>query len=179
MKDEIMWEYSTNRLLIRSLEPADLPFYHHVFGDPAVMALYTTGEPKDKEWVEQRFTTWRTRWKEGNPFSAMVVLLRDTGIRIGHIVIGKDGFGGSEMAYVVDQEYQGRGYGKEMIRAVLDQHVNRLQDYDAIDFIRASTDERNIASQTVLLRNGFIKEDLDDQRYQNRNTLFYKYVIPK
>jgi [ribosomal protein S5]-alanine N-acetyltransferase len=72
---------------------------------------------------------------------------------IGHYRIKPEHFR-CEIGYMLLPEYQNKGYISEAIKIVLDYGFNTMQMHS----IEAIIDPRNLASEKVLLKNGFVKE---------------------
>src|ERR1700722_8586306 len=113
----------TDRLHLRSIEPTEDYYdaYFSLFGDPAVMEKYATGQTKTKEEIQSRIdNSWVKRWRENDPYSALAIFTRDTGEFIGHIVLGHgDDPGQSEIAFLLLKRYWDHGYGTEAVMAVV------------------------------------------------------------
>lgn len=117
----------TKRLVVRSILPQDLPAYCALFSNPVVMAKFGDGQVKTAEATTKRFeTSWRKRWLNSDPFSAMAVTLITPNADplnypiIGHVVMGYgDNPGQSELAFALLPEYWNQGYGTEAVTAVV------------------------------------------------------------
>jgi RimJ/RimL family protein N-acetyltransferase len=132
--DEVQWtqnescgltiQIQTNRLLIRTIEPEDLPYFCALYGNPTVMASFATGATRSVQQVSERFNnSWMVRWKNCDPYSAMAVLLNKPDSQpefIGTVVMGHgDHEGQSELAFLFFPEYWFQGYGKEAVTAAV------------------------------------------------------------
>jgi RimJ/RimL family protein N-acetyltransferase len=133
--DEIQWAQSehstalhiqvkTERLMVRSIESADLPHFCALYANPTVMASFAAGLPRTFEATTDRFNlSWSVRWQTGDPFSAMSVFINEADAEpkfIGAVVMGHgDMAGESELAFLFFPEYWNQGYGKEAVTAVV------------------------------------------------------------
>ena len=131
----------TERLVLRPVEPADLPKYQALFASKVAMQKYVGG-PRDPAATATRFNGWVERWKI-HPFSALAIFLKQTDKVaqqfVGHVVLGHGDFEGdpnhgwSEAAIIIDPKYWNaayaasnegvgaaglKGIGKEAVEAV-------------------------------------------------------------
>ncbi len=60
----------------------------------------------------------------------------------------------AEVGYMIEKEYQGKGYGKEAVKAIIEYAFKEMN----IHSIEADIDKDNIASERLLLSIGFVKE---------------------
>jgi len=117
-------QIQTKRLLIRTIEPADLPYFCALYGNPVVMAAFAKGTTRSAQQMTERFNnSWMVRWRNGDPYSAMAVMLCKPDSEpafIGTVVMGHgDLEGQSELAFLLFPEYWEQGYGKEAVTAVV------------------------------------------------------------
>jgi len=121
---ELNIQIHTERLLIRTIEPVDLPKFCALYGNPTVMAAFATGATRSAAQMTERFNnSWMVRWQNGDPYSAMAVLLCKSDSEpafIGTVVMGHGNYEGqSELAFLFFPEYWEQGYGKEAVTAVV------------------------------------------------------------
>lgn len=85
----------------------------------------------------------------------MNIIRNDLGEMVGRInlfPIKKDHFNTAfELGYRIAEKHQGKGYASEAVKQLLQLAFN---DYD-VDYIEALTSPKNVASQIILLKNGF------------------------
>lgn len=83
----------------------------------------------------------------------------------------------TELGYMILSEYWGKGYVSEAVKTLLDFAFNKLNFHS----IEAVIDSRQIASEKVLLKNGFRKEAhfIEDFFYNNEFTDTVKYGLLK
>lgn len=65
----------------------------------------------------------------------------------------------AEISYIFDSDYTGNGYCSEVIAKLVEIAFNVIK----LDKLYAFCKEDNIASQKVLLRNGFVKKDREKE----------------
>lgn len=87
--------------------------------------------------------------------AAWEIALHD-GTRVGDLCFkgAPDENGAVEIGYGIDTPMQGNGYASEMVAAMI--HWALVQS--DVKMVIAETDEKNIASQKVLLKNGFVED---------------------
>lgn len=83
----------------------------------------------------------------------------------------------TEIGYMIDIDYWGKGYISEAVKVLLDYAFNTLNFHS----IEAVIDSRHIASEKVLIKNGFRKEAhfIEDFFYNNEFSDTVKYGILK
>ena len=64
-----------------------------------------------------------------------------------------------EVSYIFDSDYTGNGYASECVSKLIEIGFNKLY----LDKIIAESKEDNIASRKVLLKNGFIEKDKNEE----------------
>jgi RimJ/RimL family protein N-acetyltransferase len=152
----------TERLTIRSIEPDDEKSCFELFGDPVVMKKYADGLPYSDEKKKSRFEMWTKRWSDHDPFSAYMVFKKgEDDNLVGIIGIGHAAPGESELFYAASSHCWGRGYGTEMVKAVVHSLIPRLmmQGYKPghkfLKKLEADVDMDNTASRRILRKVGF------------------------
>ncbi len=116
----------TQRLLLRSVEPCDLPGMVELFGNPKVMEKYADGKARTPEQVAARFQSFYNRWQTMDPYSGFAITLIDENLSpqeypfLGLFVLGHgDEPGQSEMAFLLHEHCWNQGYGKEAAIAIV------------------------------------------------------------
>lgn len=165
----------TERLHIRSVTPDDLDSYVKLYGDPDVMKSFADGKTKTKAEVEPRLALWCSRWKEGDPFSALAVETRDKAEFIGHIILGHgENPGESEMAYLFVKDAWGRKFGTEAVQAVTTDYVDAIRsrefllnrfhlDRKPLTTLCATARVDNVASNRILEGIGMWPKKTDEK----------------
>lgn len=83
----------------------------------------------------------------------------------------------TELGYMINQEHWGKGYVSEAVKTLLDFAFNTLKFHS----VEAVIDSRHIASEKVLIKNGFRKEAhfVEDFFYNNEFCDTVKYGLLK
>lgn len=90
--------------------------------------------------------------------------LKETGKVIGNVYFGNREFNSKEIGYIINKNYQRKGYGREACKAVIDNAF-----MNGIHRIFAECDPRNNCSWGLLENLGFTKE-----AYLRMNVSFFK-----
>lgn len=113
----------TKRIHMESVKESDTENYVRLFAKPENRAKFADGKPLAPEKTKAAVTKWVSRWHDNNPFSAFAVSQREEEVFMGHVVLGYgDKRGETELAYVFDQMYWGKGYGKESVHPVVKEY---------------------------------------------------------
>jgi RimJ/RimL family protein N-acetyltransferase len=161
----------SSRLVMQSVERSDVREYHeYLFSDRAVMRGFSTGEVRDRSYVEARLDIWCTRWESGDPFSAFAIRSK-AGEFIGHLALCHGYLPGhSELAYALRPKMWGQGFGGEAVQAVVRGLAPLLRAYgfsingSRFGVLNATTRSENLASAKVLMGVGMrelaVEEDV-------------------
>jgi RimJ/RimL family protein N-acetyltransferase len=110
---------------------------------------------------------------DSRPFGVFLVLVAAEDTPASPLVIGGAGFHGGpdergrvEVGYGIVPSWQGQGYATRALQLLMDE-ARRL---GAITLL-AETDPGNLASQTVLLRCGFLRSSADDHAIRFESSL--------
>jgi RimJ/RimL family protein N-acetyltransferase len=123
-------DIQTDRLKISSVQPIEEHYNHYaaLFGNPLVMEKYYNGMKSYEEvkaWIDNSLAK---RWKEGDPFSGLVVYRQDNGKPIGHLMLGRGETPGvAEIAYLFLPEEWGMGFGTEALTALVHAYAPALR----------------------------------------------------
>ncbi|GBG28020.1 Hypothetical Protein FCC1311_042432 [Hondaea fermentalgiana] len=170
----------TPRLRLRPCREDDVPFYQNLWTNPEVMKKYASGKPQtDPEYAYRRLVSnensWTDRWKQGSPWSGMVVELRETHEPIGAVVVG-----GGELAYLFDPAFHGQGYGREAVVALVNVIVPILaldpNTPDVPETIEATVRADHIPSRRILETCGFTS-DLNINYREFDGQMFERYIF--
>lgn len=122
-QEELFVAIDTEQLHIRSVESteSECAAYAALFGDEQVMEKFATGQTKTREQIEDRIkSVWVKRWKESDPYSSFSVFKNDTDEFLGNISLEHSVQAGcSEIAYLFNHSFWGKGYGSEAVTAVV------------------------------------------------------------
>jgi RimJ/RimL family protein N-acetyltransferase len=151
----------TARLCLRPMRGTDAESLSSVFGDPNVMAAFSSG-PLDRTQVE----AWVRRnldHQDRNGYGLFAVLLRETGLLIGdcgleRMTVGEDSE--VELGYDLRSDHWGRGYATEAALAVRDYAFGRLDLPRLISLIRRGNDaSRRVAEKIGMQPAGEVERD--------------------
>jgi RimJ/RimL family protein N-acetyltransferase len=161
--DQLSCRIETERLILESLdENKHFKDYVRIFGNQAKFEKYGDGKAWDFEKTARRVDIWHTRWNEGNPFSALVIINKSENKVIGHWVTGAGSAPGvSEVAYMIDKPYQNQRYATEAARAIMKELIPKLRTYNVnrapFKKIKVTVRPDNPASWKILEGLGFTK----------------------
>lgn len=142
-------ELATARLRIRPFEARDRPALVALFGDPLVARYVDDGGPLDAATAELWITRSRDNLaKHGYGTGAVVELC--SGALIGWAGFARPERGDQEIIYGLAADRWGRGYGRELVQALL--HFARER---GIKPIKATVHPENDASIKLLRSAGF------------------------
>lgn len=161
----------SSRVVMQSVERSDAREYHeYLFSDRTVMRAFSTGEVREKSYVEARVDIWCARWESGDPFSAFAIRSK-AGEFIGHLSLCHGYLPGhSELAYALRPRMWGQGFGGEAVQAVVRGLAPLLRAYgfsikgSKLGLLNATTRPENLASAKILtgvgMRELAVEEDL-------------------
>lgn len=160
-------EIQTERLYLRSINENDYKYYLSTMQDPENMKNYGTG-PRTAEEILQRTNFLSSFWKNGNPFSAFAVFLKDTDTFIGDVLIID-----ADLGYFVDRLYWRKGYAYEMANAIMTEYIPELKKMGfQLQTITATAHPENVGSIKVLEKLGFQFTHLGEKFGKPRNYYF-------
>lgn len=115
-------------LVLESIDDSHKQNFYSLYSNPEVMKTFHTGEPKNKEYVDNYFTSSKEAFSSCSPFGAFAMFVK-----------GKDGkldfvgdmspdhtgeaHGRGELAYNVLPNHQGHGYAKKAAQLLLDEYI--------------------------------------------------------
>ena len=149
----------TNRLLLRSFITEDKKKFYEILQDEKIYKTlpedHMYNESEVSEIVDWFIDTYSKNKKNQVIKLPLAIILKNTNEIIGDIGIGQFGFDESktEVFYFINSEYWNNGYVSEAMEAFMEyvKHIN------IIDKLIASVVAGNVASQKILLKNGFIE----------------------
>ncbi len=148
-----MWSSMLEGKLVnlRIMEKEDLPLYSEWVNNPGFYGEYDYLDQKSRSEIEKKFDNYL-------PEKRKFVILKKDGTRIGGIEAEQhSAYGGYlEIGFTIVPEERGKGYCSEAVKIVVDY----LFLSNSLIRIQALTDARNLPSQRVLEKTGFIKEGL-------------------
>lgn len=147
------------RIYLEKLSAEDFDEYFRMLGNEQVMAMITE-RALTKEEVQEKFHHALRDNEIHESYGTFRVLKASDHELLGFakLEIKKGRRNEAELGYLVKPEYWGKGYGNEMAKALL-----RIAGSDPeLKRIYAITDPQNIASRKILLRNGFVSEEIGE-----------------
>ncbi len=153
----------TNRLLLRPLCTSDLETVHRYASDHE-LTRYMMSLPNDTIEESQKFIDDAIiEWQKISPaFYEYAVILDD--LQIGDVCLYlTDDRKQGELGWILNPDYQGKGYAVEAAKAMLEtaRHLG-------LDTVFARCDSRNSASEKVMQRIGMSLEYSDGTRYYEK-----------
>jgi ribosomal-protein-alanine N-acetyltransferase len=144
----------TERLTLRGFAPKDLDRLVAILGTTEVMRYMPGGEPFSRERAQKTFNGIFDHWEQ-HGFGWWAVVCRADAQLIGWcgLTFVKE-LDETEVAYLLDEPYWGRGYATEGARASLRYGFEKLQ----LDRIIALAHTENVASQRVMQKNRMLYE---------------------
>ena len=147
----------TDRLLLRNWEEQDFAPYHAMNNDPVVCEYFPDLQTERRSRnVIERYREQEQR--EGYSFQPLIE--RATGAFVGDIGLAKVQFdagfqGATEIGWMMQRQFWGRGYTTEMARALLDHGFTALGLAEVIAF----TVPANARSRRVMGRLGMVQDE--------------------
>lgn len=153
----------TNRLLMRQIEYTDWEFFYNVEKDASVQEYVS--DINTEETIRERFESRLPSWNKMNSqWLCLVITLKETGEKIG--VSGFypewEPYQQAEVGFLLASGFQGEGYGKESLIAVLGFVFDDLSFHK----VKATVTEGNDASCGLLRKVGFQQEGLIRDNYK-------------
>lgn len=140
---------TTNRLILRTLQPQDLDIMFDYRNHPDC-ARYQRGQAKDREEIRQLIQKRQNdQISVEEPFMAGVAK-KDTGELVGEIVVMPN-MGTITLGYTFSYRHHRKGYGFEALSALIQLLHERYPQWDFICF----TDPENVASMGLLKKLGY------------------------
>ena len=158
----------TEHLLAKSIQEDDIEDIKSLFANEVVMAKFGDGNPRLPDETEERMkNSWIHRWNQGDPKGGLVVSTKDTNEFVGIIVAGEsDSPGEAEIAYIIDEPFQGKGFGTEIVSALVGVYVPWIKARfkkcfkgESLTTIFASASPDNKPSWKILDKLGFTAYD--------------------
>lgn len=162
----------TERLIIRSYLPDDLPALARLLGDPPTMAFWPRAYTPDEAaaWLERNIER-----RETSIYGRRAVILKPTGELIGDAGVVRAELAGEErddLGYIIRADQWRRGYALEAARALADLYLHA----HACARLYANMAHDHIASQRVAERLG-MRRVAAFANPRNRGILTYLYML--
>jgi [ribosomal protein S5]-alanine N-acetyltransferase len=144
----------TERLIVRTWSPEDEDDGYRIWSDPEVMRYVGTGQPNASLEETRAWVGRMTAHHEAHGFGFWAVVEKKSNQLIGNCGMGYQRDGGLpiEFGYTLARSHWGRGYATEAAAACLRYAFESLRFTE----LSARVDSRNVASQRVLEKIGFV-----------------------
>ena len=144
----------TERLKVRESTVEDVEAFYRIYKDPSI-TRYMEDLFKDPDEERVYMETYISQVYGFYGFGMWTVLLKETGQVIGRAGLSvREGYELPELGFVIDKEYQKKGYAYEVCRGILDYAKKEL----LFDSVQALVHLENNASLRLLERLGFVYE---------------------
>ncbi|MEM1411263.1 MAG: GNAT family N-acetyltransferase [Pseudomonadota bacterium] len=156
------FDIPTRRLLLRPLEARDAPGMYAIYSDPKTMK-YWSSRPIDGLEASARMVAEDLALQRGGTAAFWAIVLPQTGRVIGKFSLFTiDRLNRrAEVGYVINRQFWGKGYGTEVLAAMLEAVFNRYE----LHRVEADIDPDNAASLALLRKFGFQQEGLLRERW--------------
>ena len=164
----------TNRLILRELNNSDLDNIFEWASDEEVCKYLTWYPHESKDTTKQILNYWLKQY-ECNPLTFRFgITLKDGDRLIGSIDVIKFEEGSPEIGYCLNRNYWNHGYMSEALKGFID-YLKTFKIKKIL--IKADTD--NIASNRVILKNGFtfLKQEKHTNKGKERIINYYELII--
>lgn len=156
-------EIATRRLLLRPLRGDDAPGMYAIYSDPPTMK-YWSARPIAELEDAGRMVADDLQLQQGGSAAFWAIVLPKTGRVIGKFslfYIDRHNRR-AEVGYVINRQFWGRGYGTEVLGAMLETAFDRFE----LHRLEADIDPDNVASLALLRKYGFREEGRMRERWR-------------
>jgi len=146
------------RIYLEKLLPQDFESFHAMTGNMKVMAM-VSGRPLSVKEARTKFDYFLENNKLHISFGSFKVLEVPSSKMLGFakLEIKKEQPGVAEIGYMLLPEFWGRGLGNEIAETLLKLAISD----PTLSRVYANTDPNNVASRRILIKNGFISEEIN------------------
>ncbi|TFD99912.1 GNAT family N-acetyltransferase [Jeotgalibacillus sp. R-1-5s-1] len=149
-----MQTLSTERLVIRKLTPQDAPFIFTLLNDPTWIQFIGDRQIKSAEDAVQYIQNGPAAMYKEYGVGLCLVSLKQTGKPLGLCgLIKRDYLDDFDLGFAFTKEHQGKGYGFEAAKGVLDYAQDKLH----LSKIVAFTTKDNYGSAALLKKLGMVE----------------------
>lgn len=168
--------FTTTRLMVREYEPDDWKTVHQYARLPDVVQFQNWGPNSPRQ--TQQFVKDAISYQSMRPrrHYEWCICLED-GEHIGGcgVAITREDARKAQIGYILHPTYWNRGFITEIVASLL----VHCQEFMKLQQIGATCDTRNIASQRVLEKNGFLQMEKSENDFMQkgvwRDTFYYEY----
>lgn len=168
----IPWDIlETERMKVRETTPQDIDEFYRIYSNPSITRYMEDLFPDRKQEIEY-IKAYVKRIYEFYGFGLWTVLHKESGRVIGRAGLNvREGYEIPELGFVIDIEYQGKGYAFEVCSAILKYAGEELE----FPTVQAFVDENNHCSVHLLEKLGFaFDSEVDLDRHYHRYVKNFK-----
>jgi len=146
-----------NRIYLKKfLSEDDFQYFYKLVSNEKVMAL-DSGRPFTLEEAKNYFRYLLKNNERHEDFGNFKVFESAENIFIGlGALVLNDDFTEAEIEYSLLPEYWAKGYGSEIVEKLL----KKTEVIESIEQITATIDPNNMASKKILIKNGFVSQEI-------------------
>ncbi len=159
------------RIVIRNYEATDLDFLAEMWFDPE-NGKYMSDPTR--EYIDEAYQSILNTLQDSTDGYYLVVLLAETGERIGSAGIFPVDRNDYDIGYCVHKDRQRQGFGTEIVSLLLD-----WLSHAGTETVRAEVAVDNLPSNRLLQRFGFNVEKSSEFKKYNMDIRFSSYVYAK
>ena len=167
--------YSTERLIVRPLTPADIPALSNTLQDPIAMAAYAHA------FSDQEVTDWlnnNLRRYQEDGYGLWALIRKSDGQFIGQCGLTNQNFNGQpvvEIGYLLQRDYWHQGYATEAAQGAKQYAFDTLRVPEVWSIIR----DNNFASMNVAIRNGMLVRGVTVKHYYGIDMPHYGFSVKR
>lgn len=173
------FELNTRRLLLRPLRPDDAPDMFAIYSDAETMKYWSSTPIRQLE-EAARMVSDDLQLQLGGTAAFWAIVLPRTGRVIGKFTlfyINRDN-DRAEIGYTLNRQFWRKGYGAEVLAAMLDVSFNHFD----LHRLEADIDPDNVASLALLRKFGFREEGRCRERWlmagERRDSILMALLAP-
>ncbi len=157
------FELTTRRLLLRPLGGDDAPGMFEIYSDPETMRYWSSSPVDNREQAAQMIAQ-DLQLQLGGTAAFWAIVLPRTGRVIGKFTLFhlNPDHGRAEIGYVLNRRFWRKGYGAEVLAAMLETCFDQFD----LHRLEADIDPDNAASLALLAKFGFEREGLFRERWR-------------
>lgn len=162
---------AAGRIVIRNYEATDLDFLAEMWFDPE-NGRYMSDPTR--EYIDDRYQSILNTLQDSDDGYYLVVLLAETGERIGSAGIFPTDGNDCDIGYCVHKDRWRQGFGTEIVSLLLD-HLSLV----GTETVRAEVAVDNLSSNRLLQKFGFVAEKSSEFKKYNMDIRFDSYIYAK
>lgn len=163
-------KFETKRLIVRLVSLEDFQDYYEFCSDPLV-CKYLTFNPYTSSYQAKRSIENMIRAYLAETDLNYSIVLKDTLKVIGSISLSFKGNHIAELGYILNSKYWNKGYMNEVVNNL----ISIAFVYFDVNVVVAKYLQDNIASEKILIKNGFYKTNIIQNGFI-KNGIYYNLV---